>query len=186
MNDQYAQRIERRARRVALLFVFLFCSLLLIVSSTSETRSERARLLSQRPPGPSVATEPTSTYAAVSFELLGEAESTEGDWKATIIPAEVEELDGKRVFLEGYMMPLTFQGDKVESFLLGKDRTTCCFGVSPSLKDWVFVRMERPVSSVLDSPIEVRGVFFASPDIEGGEVLSLYRMSCESVKRKVE
>jgi hypothetical protein len=52
------------------------------------------------------------------------------------------ELDGKRVFLKGYMFPT--DGRPVSEFTLCRDSGECCFGGQPSPWDMVRVVMKDP------------------------------------------
>lgn len=168
-----------------LLVALILCSALLLLPSAREVLQERGRLLSERPLGSPSTTVDESGYQSVSFELLGGATLPDDQgWQSTTIPPEALEVNGKPVAVRGYMIPLTFDGSQVTSFLLVKDQATCCFGVGATMKDWVFVKMTQPTNSVMDIPLEVQGTFYASPDVVDGELLSLYRMSGETVIRK--
>ena len=176
---------ERRLQRSTLLLTLLFCLALLLLPSAREVLQERGRLPAERPLGASSATVDHSGVQVVSFEVLGAATLPDDEgWQSTTIPPEALELNGTPVALRGYMIPLTFEGSDVASFLLVKDQATCCFGVGATIKDWVFVKMTQPTPSVMDGPLEVQGTFYASPDVVDGQLLSLYRMSGESVVRK--
>ena len=176
---------ERRFQHSILVVTLVLCSALLLLPSAREVLQERGRLLVERPLGSPTITVDDSSFQTVSFQTLGAATLPDDQgWQSTTIPTEALELNGKPVSLQGYMIPLTFDGSRVTSFLLVKDQTTCCFGVGATMKDWVFVKMTRPTSSVMDVPLEVRGTFYASPDVVDGELLSLYRMSGEVVFRK--
>ena len=177
----------RRSRSSILLVTLLFYSALLLLPSAREVLQERGRLIAERPLGTPSLRIDDSIFQMISFQMLGTAtlQDDEG-WQNTTLPPDALELNGKPVSLQGYMIPLTFDGSQVTSFLLVKDQATCCFGVGATMKDWVFVKMTRPTDSVMDIPLEVRGTFYASPDVVDGELLSLYRMSGEFVVRKDE
>jgi hypothetical protein len=60
--------------------------------------------------------------------------------KQTLHP-DVAALDGKEIFVKGYMYPeRTTQN--LTSFLLVKDNEVCCFGGQPKLNDMIMIRMK--------------------------------------------
>ncbi len=54
----------------------------------------------------------------------------------------VQELDGKPIFLKGYMYP-TGQTEGITSFVLVKDTGQCCFGGQPAAQDMIRVVMKN-------------------------------------------
>lgn len=54
---------------------------------------------------------------------------------------DLRALDGKKVFLKGYMYP-TRQTEGIQSFVLVKDSGDCCFGGQPKITDMVEVVMQ--------------------------------------------
>ncbi len=73
------------------------------------------------------ATEVPDGYARLSFTDMKPSELDERAGKA--IPADVAELDGKKVFIKGYIRPdsITVQRG-IDRFLLVRDNQQCCFG----------------------------------------------------------
>jgi hypothetical protein len=53
---------------------------------------------------------------------------------------DVKSLDGKKVFIKGYMYP-TKQMEGLKTFLLVKDNAQCCFGGNPALTDMILVNL---------------------------------------------
>ncbi len=58
-------------------------------------------------------------------------------------PQRAVELDGKKVFLKGYVYP-DGQGSGIKQFVLIPDLGTCCFGGQPKLTDMVLVTLRDP------------------------------------------
>ncbi len=54
----------------------------------------------------------------------------------------VQALEGKRIYLKGYMYPQR-QTEELTTFLLLKDNQECCFGGQPELYDMIGVKMEE-------------------------------------------
>lgn len=47
------------------------------------------------------------------------------------IPAEIWELEGETLTVEGYMLPLEYADEGVKSFIVSRHAMGCCFGVMP-------------------------------------------------------
>jgi hypothetical protein len=62
--------------------------------------------------------------------------------KGEFPPAAARALDGKKVFLKGYMFPTS--NHEVKEFTLCRDSGTCCFGGQPKPWDMVRVVMKDP------------------------------------------
>src|SRR5258708_38275805 len=63
--------------------------------------------------------------------------------KATVkkkgaIPAYIQALDGQKATVEGFMIPMLMERDRVLSFILAQSQMTCCFGIAPKLNQWIF------------------------------------------------
>ena len=85
------------------------------------------------------ATEVPDGYQRISFyDLQPDKESLQP------IPPSAVELDGKRIFVKGYVFP----GDKrtdLKQFILVPDMGTCCFGGQPALTDMIEVSFKDPL-----------------------------------------
>lgn len=142
---------------------------------------ERAKLAQEAP-------QPTSRegYQSVTFDQLSAFDySTDGDGKllpSAQLPNEIAALEGQSVAVSGYGVPIEFQGEKVSSLILVRNQLLCCYGEEPKLNEWVFVDIEPPTNLVADVPITLYGTFYASPDEEEGQVVSLYRMAATSLE----
>ncbi|WP_406699540.1 DUF3299 domain-containing protein [Singulisphaera sp. Ch08] len=62
-----------------------------------------------------------------------------------IIPASAKELDGKKVYIKGYMYP-SDQTTGIKEFVLCRDNGTCCFGGQPKLTDMIQVKLKEPLA----------------------------------------
>ena len=115
---------------------------------------------------------PRLAYRGVSWRELSE------------VPSALRTLDGQRLRLNGYVVPLEMEGQRIQSFLLVRDQMLCCFGKMPALHEWVFVEFPRGAGLELqsDRPVEVSGRLWAREEREKGVVTSLYRMEAEKVQ----
>ncbi len=100
------------------------------------------------------------------------------------IPDYIKALDDSKVSLEGYMVPLDIEDEKVKSFILTNSMMLCCFGSMPWINEWVYVEMDEGHAADFfnDTVIRVSGVLDVGEEIEDGIVLSLYRMQGQDVK----
>jgi len=131
-------------------------------------------------------------YRRVPFDILSGYEymiptlvvdkETEEELKDQI-PDYIKALDEDKVSLEGYMVPLDIENEKVKSFILTNSMMLCCFGTMPWINEWVYVEMEEDHAAEFynDTVIRVSGVLDVGEEIEDGIVLSLYRMEGHDV-----
>lgn len=100
------------------------------------------------------------------------------------IPEEVRALNGKKVQVGGFMVPVEFAKDNIRTFLLVKNRMMCCFGAAVSMNDWVYVTMKEGKSAEFhqDVLVKVSGVLEVGEKIEDGMVMSIYRLTGESIE----
>jgi len=99
------------------------------------------------------------------------------------IPAPVKALSGRKVAVQGFMVPIRIEKGATKSFLLVKDQSLCCYGRMPRMNEWVSVKMagDRSAKFIGDQPVTVFGKMDIGEEIEKGEVLSIYRMDAEDV-----
>jgi hypothetical protein len=73
------------------------------------------------------ATEVPEGYARISFTAMKPDELEERRGEA--IPPEIAALDGKRIFIKGYIRPDSITISRgIKDFLLVRDNNQCCFG----------------------------------------------------------
>ena len=99
------------------------------------------------------ATEVPEGYERMTFTQMKPDEKQEA--KHVFIPPEVLEMDGKRVFIKGYMRPSS-QSFGLDSFLLVRDNNQCCFGDLAEVKYYDQVQVEMQGGRKADYS---RGVF---------------------------
>jgi hypothetical protein len=99
------------------------------------------------------------------------------------IPAKIKELNGKKVSIEGFMLPSEIEKGKIKSFILLKDIMGCCFGMVPMMNEWVFVKMAGDTTCEFtpDVPITVDGTLEVGEEIKDDTVMSLYRLIADKV-----
>ncbi|MBW3598309.1 MAG: DUF3299 domain-containing protein [Planctomycetes bacterium] len=72
------------------------------------------------------------------YERISFYELQPDDDPQSPIPPEAKALDGKKVFIKGYVYP-DGQQNNIRQFVLVPDRGTCCFGGQPKLTDMIEV-----------------------------------------------
>jgi hypothetical protein len=125
-----------------------------------------------------------------SFDYHDPAPYTARTWEAEggapkeRIPEEVRDLDGGRVMIAGFMVPLAFdRRGNVEAFALSQDLLFCCYGIPPAMNEWIMITVESgvPVTYMKDTPIAVFGKLDVGEQLDDGFVLSMYRMEAVEV-----
>jgi hypothetical protein len=81
-------------------------------------------------------TELPEGYERISFSALKSPVGT-----PDIPPETALQLDGKKVFLKGYIHPTSLASNASKSFILVPDWATCCFGQQPPLTHMIEVRL---------------------------------------------
>jgi hypothetical protein len=82
-----------------------------------------------------------------------------------VVPPEVMALDGKRVFIKGYMRPPEVRSG-IDRFLLVRDNNQCCFGDISSVKyyDRILVDLGRSMRlNYSDGVFAIGGVLRVMP-----------------------
>lgn len=103
------------------------------------------------------------------------------------IPQRIRDLDGRRVAVDGYVMPLRTQGRGVLEFLLVRDSLTCCFGVSPLMNHWIYVTLPRgDFRPRIFQAATVTGTLRVGELRKAGSIQSIYRLEGEQVEAASE
>ena len=115
----------------------------------------------------------------------GEKVEASGDIKRPKdqIPAPVKALNGKKVSMQGFMIPIKLDKGATKSFLIVKDRSVCCFGRVPRMNEWVSVKMngDKTTKFIGDQPVTIFGTLEVGEEIVSGEVMSIYRLNADDV-----
>jgi len=99
------------------------------------------------------------------------------------LPADILELDGTLIAIEGFMNPLAFDREGVSQFALVNDPLNCCFGATPQPNHWIDVTLpegERTAFYSLD-PVAAYGRIEVGELFEDGFLISLFRMRADYV-----
>jgi hypothetical protein len=138
-------------------------------------------------------------YLIVSFHTLGgfpfqpaddkalEQGKHTHDWEVHV-PQEVKDLQGKKVTLQGFIIPVDMDLDRkiFKSFVLVPHLMSCCFGNSPIMNLRVFVWTDKQTDNRLDfedSSVVVRvyGTLDVGEKIDDDAGHVLYRLKADRV-----
>lgn len=144
-------------------------------------------------------TEMIGDYLRVPFSFLSDYWLDEPDWRQladaayiaslsydTEIPDEVKQIDGKRVAITGFMLPIDVDKGKVKRFLLLKSTMSCCFGVAPRINEVIYVESSKKqkIQTVMDMPITVFGKLSVGQQFrEDLMLVGVYQLALDEVKR---
>ncbi len=110
-----------------------------------------------------------------AFEFTAPADESKAKEADAQIPAQVKELDARKVAVTGFMLPVKMHEGLVTEFLLVKDPMMCCYGVVPKVNEWVVVKMNgKGVAPLMDVPVTFEGVLHVGQIYEGGYLTGLY------------
>jgi hypothetical protein len=100
-----------------------------------------------------------------------------------LLPKSAKELDGKHVFIKGYVYP-SKEMFGIREFILCRDKGDCCFGGNPKLTDRIQVSLQGPLRLDYSQKLfRVAGEFRIEPGeakAVGGGIL--YRMKADHLQ----
>jgi hypothetical protein len=98
------------------------------------------------------------------------------------IPANVRMLDGKKIVIQGFLLPVKMDNGLAVEFLLMRNQSMCCYGVPPKINEWITVRMNgKGAKPLMDQPIAVVGILHVRPIQENGFLASIYEIDGDKV-----
>lgn len=93
-------------------------------------------------------------------------------------------MDGKKIALAGFTLPLTLANGRATEFLLLRSQAACCFGMVPRVNELVMVKMPPPgMVPVLDTPMVVAGTLSLKWIGESGQLTAIYELRADKVER---
>lgn len=93
------------------------------------------------------------------------------------VPAVIRRLDGAKVVLNGFMLPLKLEGGLATEFFLLSNPSLCCYGIIPELNEWMHVRMRgEGLPPVQDVPVFLAGLLRVKARWEGGYLTGIYEL----------
>lgn len=101
-------------------------------------------------------------------------------------PTRANELNGKLVTVNGFMVPLGMGEGKLRKFVLIEVPLSCCFADGPGIDQMIFVSLApgKELDYASDFPVTVTGRFQAGVQKnQYGQIESLYRIVGGSAKK---
>ena len=100
------------------------------------------------------------------------------------IPKKIQELDGTKAAVMGFMLPLKVSPESglVTEFLIMRDQSACCYGSVPKINEWISVTMtDKGVRPMMDQPVTIYGQLKVGPTRENGYLVGIYRLDGEKM-----
>jgi hypothetical protein len=127
-------------------------------------------------------------YRRVEFDLLSGFDygaPPDGDPArpvADTIPPAIQRLDGQRVGVVGFMLPLDFNGEGVTEFILNASYDMCYFGAPTTPNQFIVVTMkDARRTRFVHTPIVVFGTLRVAPERRNGRIVGLYRLEADGI-----
>lgn len=131
--------------------------------------------------------ETVAGYAKVHFSQLAGfkyrplpqpvATGTEPPDALAQVPAVIRKLDGAKVVLSGFMLPLKLEGGLSTEFFFLSNSSLCCYGIMPEMNEWMHVRMRgEGLPPVQDVPLFLAGQLRVKARWEGGYLTGIYEL----------
>ncbi len=98
------------------------------------------------------------------------------------LPPEIKNLDRKRIYIQGYMTPVTVVDGKTTEFVITKDPMQCCYSVAPRPIDWITVKTKgKAFDIMMEEPVTIQGTLHVGANRDSyGDVTSIYRLDGEN------
>ena len=139
----------------------------------------------------------TEAYQSLTFNMLTSYPFREPNWAKMEDPAyiaslkldeqispQIQAMDGKRVGIEGFMLPLDMSEGNLRTFMLLKDQMACCFGNMPRLNEWVYVRVpkKKKVGVHQDVLVTLLGTLRVGAKFEGVVLTGIYHLDLDRIQ----
>jgi hypothetical protein len=98
------------------------------------------------------------------------------------MPKRVKELDGKRVLMTGFMLPID-EVQNIKEFLLVQSLWSCCYGTPPDING--IIRVVMPKDKRTDyffDPLKLIGKFKVEATFIDGYCVDIYQLEVESLE----
>jgi hypothetical protein len=91
------------------------------------------------------------------------------------VPAAIRRLDGKKVVLTGFMLPLKLEKGLATEFFFLSSPTACCYGIMPEVNEWMFVKMrDEGLPAIQDVPMFLAGRLQVRARWDEGYLIGIY------------
>ena len=136
-------------------------------------------------------------YEVVSFESLyfeykppvdvqhPDGNITKGTKIPMLIPKEIQALNGKKVAIKGFVIPLANgEGQNIKEFLFADELVSCLFCAMLGYDQWMVGTTVDPKGfnikdDQFEEPITIYGTLEVGPKFEDGQFVGLYRIQAD-------
>ena len=140
---------------------------------------------------------PTETHQVLTFSMLTSYPFREPNWAKMDDPAyiaslkldeqispQIQAMNGKKVEIQGFMLPLDMSDGNLRTFMLLKDQMACCFGNMPRLNEWVYVRApkKKKVSVHQDVLVTLLGTLRVGTKFEREVLTGIYHLELDKLQ----
>ena len=100
------------------------------------------------------------------------------------ISPQIQAMDGRKVKIQGFMLPLDMSDGNLRTFMLLKDQMACCFGNMPRLNEWVYVRVpkKKRIGIHQDVLITLFGTLHVGAKFEGEVLTGIYHLEPDQIQ----
>jgi hypothetical protein len=186
--------LNKNKRPKSLRWVFL-CACILLAAHPAWTQSQTN--LPKLGVVPSKFVRNKITYQVVSFDDLyfnylppvdvehPDGNITKGTKKPMPIPPQIQALNGKKVAIKGFVIPLAnSEGLNTKEFLFADELVSCLFCAMLGYDQWMVGNTADPKGfdikdDQFEEPITIYGTFEVGPKFEDGEFIGLYRIKAD-------
>lgn len=140
-------------------------------------------------PMPTTPPELVNGYLKVGFDRLGafpfithdpaDNPGAPPDTGESQIPDVIKKLNGKKVIVTGFILPVKEDNGVMTQFLLMRDRQMCCYGFVPAVNQWIVVTMPQGAPPTMDVPVSFRGTLHVGAMFEQGYMTAIYALDGE-------
>jgi len=99
------------------------------------------------------------------------------------IPEGVQAMNGRKVALVGFVLPMSVANGRATEFLLLRSQSACCFGMVPRVNELVIVNVPPPgITPRPDTPMVVAGTLKLKWIGEGDQLTAIYELQGDRVE----
>jgi len=134
--------------------------------------------------GPKFVTD-ANGYLIVSLAALSEFRVAGGKHhKLPAIPPHIMSLNGKKVAVRGFLMPIQGDEEGTSDFVILKNQGSCCYGIPPRVNEWIWAETHKgaKVAISMDLPLTVYGTFTIKETFVDEEMTGFYHLLVDAVE----
>ena len=139
----------------------------------------------------------TGAYQSLTFNMLTSYPFREPNWAKMDDPAyiaslkldeqispQIQKMNGKKVEIQGFMLPLDMSEGNLRTFMLLKDQMACCYGNMPRLNEWVYVRVpkKKKINIHQDVLITLLGTLRVGAKFEREVLTGIYHLELDRIR----